>query len=161
MYIRGRFWRPLTKALGKQTRVCSNTGRKLPYWGCLPMRQKKREQTGMWTRGPVTSAANGAAGALVSAIITSAAVRHTRDDISSQASHSGLTSPQALIPVALIRMYCELILCYCYSPLLVISVTSLPPLLSYPSSLLCARCSYILRRQTDRNRKRERERRIR
>ncbi len=54
--------------------------------------------------GPVTSAADGAAGALVSALITSAAVRHARDDISSRASRSGLTYPLALIPVALIRM---------------------------------------------------------
>lgn len=67
--------------------------------------------------GPVTSVADGAAGALVYALITSAAARYARDDISSQAGCLGLTSPLALIPVALIRMYCELILCYCYSPL--------------------------------------------
>lgn len=106
--------------------------------------------------GPVTSTADGAAGALVYALVTSAAARHARDDISSQAGCLGLTSPLALIPVALIRMYCELILCYCYSPLLVISVTSIPP--SFFSSRRCSVPGALIActdRQTDRKRERE------
>lgn len=92
--------------------------------------------------GPVTSAADGAARALVCALVSTAAVRRARDDTLSLAGCLGLTSPLALICVALIRMYCELISSYCYSALFVITCQIQPS--ASPPSALVAPCQVFL-----------------